>query len=148
MLWRNQTIFNFVEGYAIKLPSTVSYKDVVKLAECGEIRVKHACPSDKVCLAHTAMIILIPHCKDQHCTALVSHLVCVSVVRCQRVLEEDCSGSGVQPGSGNYPAGRDSVHQDIHQRPHHQCLLHRGSVFQRDHGGWTSLHGTCLFASN
>lgn len=48
-----QTIFHFAEGYAIKLPSAVSYKDLVKLAECGEIRVKHACPSDKVCLFNT-----------------------------------------------------------------------------------------------
>lgn len=66
----------------------------------------------------------------------------LSINRCEYVPEKDCSDGGFQPGRGNHPAGRDSVHQDVHQRPYDPRLLHRGSVLQRGHGGWTALHGT------
>lgn len=62
--------------------------------------------------------------------------------RCERFLQEDCSGGRLQPGSRNHPAGRRPVHQDFHQRSHDKRLLHRRPVLQWDHGGRTRLHGT------
>lgn len=65
----------------------------------------------------------------------------ISSIRRERVPEEDRRGGGVQPGGGNRPAGRQPVHQDVHQRPHHPRLLHRGPVLQRGHRGRTPVHG-------
>lgn len=72
--------------------------------------------------------------------------VFVGGVRGQRVLQEDGSGGSLQPCGGNQPAGRRAVHQDLHQRPHDQHLLHRRPGLQRDHGGRAGLHGASLTA--
>lgn len=69
--------------------------------------------------------------------------VCVGV-RCERFLPEDRSGGRLQPSSGNHPAGRRPVHQDLHQCSHDKRLLHRRPVLQRDHGGRACLYGTYL----
>lgn len=75
--------------------------------------------------------------------SFVTSVTCVfGLNRCERFAEEDCSDSGCEPLGGNQSAGREPVHQDVHQHPNHRHLLHRRPVVQREHSGRPPVHGT------
>lgn len=92
-------------------------------------------------------------CRESSATSHSNHLnfpfatsvpsaVFFGLNRCERFAEEDCSDSGRQPLGGNQPAGREPLHQDVHQHPNHRHLLHRWPVVHREHSGRPPVHGT------